>query len=48
LRSSGIFDSLLDLSRQFPSVLFAQGREARPFAVAGTNGEKQKESEPEA
>jgi hypothetical protein len=46
LRSSGTFDSLLDLSRQLVPILFPQGREARPFAVAGTNGESQKESKP--
>jgi hypothetical protein len=46
LRSSRIFDSILELSRQFAPILFTQGREARPFAVAGTNGESQKESKP--
>jgi hypothetical protein len=46
LRPSGIFDSFLDLSRQFPPVLFAQGRDDRLFAVAGANGQRQKESKP--
>jgi len=38
LGSSGSFESILDPSRQFPLILFAQGREGRPFAAAGTNG----------
>jgi hypothetical protein len=46
LRSSGTFDNILELSRQFAPILFTQGREAKPFAVAGTNGESQKESQP--
>jgi hypothetical protein len=46
LRSSGIFDSTLDLSRQFSPILFAQGRDSRPFTVAGAEGESQKESQP--
>jgi hypothetical protein len=46
LRSSGIFDSILHLSRQFPPILFAQGREDRPLTVAGTKGESQKENKP--
>jgi hypothetical protein len=46
LRSSGIFDSILQLSRQFPPILFAQGHEDGPLAVAGTNSESQKENKP--
>jgi hypothetical protein len=38
LGSSGSFESILDLSRQFPLILFAQGREDSPFTAAGTNG----------
>jgi hypothetical protein len=46
LGSSGIFDGILDLSRQCPAILFAQGREDRPRTVAGTKGESQKENKP--
>jgi hypothetical protein len=46
LRPSGIFDSLLDLSRQLPPFLFTRRREARSLTVAGTNGESQKDSRP--
>jgi hypothetical protein len=47
LRSSSTFDSLLDLPHQLAPIFFTQGRDDGPFAVAGTNGESQKESKPE-
>jgi len=39
LRPSDSFDSILDISCQFPSIRFAQGCGNRPSTVAGTNGE---------
>jgi hypothetical protein len=44
LRASGIFDSNLYFSRQFPPILLACGGTDGLFAVAGTEGETQKEN----